>query len=204
MLKLQTAINKQPSTGSVRAIRCTLHHINGEQSEIVMIVPRYTDWLEYMEEAQAIMREYVLRLSSQWVKISHFDTAIGSFDQEGLFRETFTAVEDQIPLNKVYAIGNSGEWVDAEQHPSFANYGTGKISNSLQSLAKVVSERKEEVYHAINDEITLCGIPLASKHHYFPPGEVPKSTFLYNGREYLTVYQFVKPTSQSVKGGALC
>jgi hypothetical protein len=129
MLTVQNLIQNQcleRTDTTIRSVRATLHHLNGETSEIVMLIPRYTDWGEYMEEANCIITEYVNRLTRHWVQISHYKTEIGKYNTNGEFIASCMAWETIIPLDQVYADGSSGKWVKPEEHPHYPDYGMGR------------------------------------------------------------------------------
>ncbi len=184
-----------------RAIRAKLYHLSGETSEIVLMIPRYTDWLEYMEEAQNLVIEYVNRLTKYWVKISHFTTEIGSICNDGHFKPTLGPTKEIIPMEKVFIPGTSGQWSSPDENHFKSNDGYKGKSKSVSDLVKIVGERKEEVYKQVDAVITLCGIPAKSRSFYFLPGESP-SSFMLSSEEYLVVYQSEKMVNK--KGGRAC
>jgi hypothetical protein len=192
MLTVQTLIQNQfpaSSDTTIRAVRATLHHLSGETSEIVMLIPNYTNWGEYIEEANIVMKEYVNVLTRHWIQISHYETAIGKYNSAGEFLESFPAWEHIVPVGKVYAAGTPGQFLEPKEHPNYPNYGEGDPDKELTRLLKLVSERKEEVYNKIDETTTLVGIPVKSKEFYFHPNQTTGSHFLFNKQRYLTVYK---------------
>jgi hypothetical protein len=191
MLTVQNLIKNQAlekTDATIRSVRATLHHLNGETSEIVMLIPRYTNWGEYVEEANCIITEYVNRLTRHWVQISHYETEIGKYNANGEFIASFPAWEMVVPVDQVYAEGTSGKWVRPEEHPHYPNYGMGKPGDELSRILKIVAERKEEVYNKINGYTTLVGVPERNKAFYFPPNSPDGNYFLLNNQRYVTVY----------------
>ncbi len=192
MLTVQTLIqNQSPAAAdaTIRAVRATLHHLSGETSEIVMLLPKYTNWGEYMEDANNALVEYVNVLTKHWVQISHFDTQIGKYNAKGEFIGGPSPWEHIVPVDKVYAAGMPGSFVKPKEHPNYPNHGPGDPDKGLERLFKLVAERKEEVYRKVDETTTLVGIPLESKDFYFRPNDAAPKHFLLNNRRYLVVYE---------------
>jgi hypothetical protein len=200
MLIVNALINNQSTVdpgSTIRSVKATLHHLSGETSEIVMLIPRYTDWGEYMEDANNSLVEYVNVLTRHWIQISHFETEIGKYNAKGEFIQSWPSQEHAVPVDKVYAAGTFGSFVKPEEHPNYPNYGPGSRCKGLERLFKLVAERKEEVYKKVDENTTLVGIPLQSRSLYFDTREEEPKQFLLNNQRYLVVYQinnFAQPT----------
>jgi hypothetical protein len=191
MLTVKNLIgNQSPANpdNTIRSVKATLYHLTGETSEIVMLIPKYTNWGEYMEDANNALVEYVNVLTRHWIQISHFETQIGKYNAKGEFIGGPSPWEHIVPVDKVYAAGTPGQFVSPKEHPNFPNYGLGDRDNDLERLLKLVAERKEEVYKKV-DKTTLVGIPIKSKDYYFKPTDTIKKHFLLNNQRYLVVYE---------------
>ena len=55
----------------------------------------------------------------------------------------------------------------------------------------IANKRNDVVYHQIESNTILCGIPLESQSAYFEKGDVPIGHFEKNGIEYVVIYSFV-------------
>lgn len=175
-----------------RYVSATLYHLDGSISQVVMTMPHYSNWVEYLEDGQNAMCEYINQMTRHWIKITHFFTEVGSLKPDGSFSPLFGARRHDIPVNKVYKSANMGEWVKPDQHPHHPRYNQRGSSMDLSELAKIVSERNEAVLLNINANKTLCGIPSDSRRFYFRDGDLPAGNFEQNGITYLVVYSFVK------------
>ena len=87
---------------AICAVKATLHHIDGHVSEIMMTLPRYTAWAEFLEDGQNSIREYVYQLTRHWIKISHFFIETGTITTNGTIASCFLPRRFDIPLGKFY------------------------------------------------------------------------------------------------------
>jgi hypothetical protein len=106
-----------------------------------------------------------------------------------------------IPLDKVFAPGKRGEWVSPEMHPHHPRNNQRGSSKDLGELCKIVSKRKDAVYQKVDENTTLCEVPVASRKYYFVEGDLPSGEFTVDGVDYLVIYKFIK---SSLKGGQSC
>jgi hypothetical protein len=168
---------------AICAVKATLHHIDGTVSEITMTLPRYSGWAEFLEDGQNAIREYVYQLTRHWIQISHF------------FIETiascFLPRRFDIPLGKFYKPMVPGAWVTANQHPHHPKYHLKGSGKSLSTLMALASKRNDVVYHQLEPNIILCGIPNESKSAYFEKGDISIGYFEKNGMEYAVIYSYV-------------
>jgi len=176
---------------AICAVKATLHHIDGTVSEIMMTLPRYSGWAEFLEDGQNAVREYVYQLTRHWIQISHFFIETGTITPNGTIASCFLPRRFDIPLGKFYKPMVCGEWVWANQHPHHPKYNQKGSSKSLTALMAIANSRNDVVYHQVEPNIMLCGIPLESQSAYFEKGDVPIGSFEKNGMEYVVIYSFV-------------
>jgi hypothetical protein len=204
---VQTKTNPSESTNTAAvsklrqcAVKATLHHFGGETSEILMIMPEYTLWGEFLETANIAIREYVNQLTRHWIKITHFYTESGVLLPDGTIKTAMSPCRYDVPMDKVFSQAKRGEWLSPDQHPHHPRYNQRGSSLDLSALALIVSQRNEAVYSKLDDNTTLCGVPESSMHYYFYDGDIPSGTFEHEGATYVVVYSFVK----TQEGGAPC
>lgn len=65
-------------------------------------------------------------------------------------------------------------------------------------------ERNEAVFFKKDRNTTVCGIPAASRDHYFAVDEPALTQFFMGGWKYLAVYEINEPNTIVKKGGVLC
>lgn len=145
---------------AICAIKATLHHIDGNISEIVMTLPRYTGWSEFLEDGQNSIREYVYQLTRHWIQITHFFIETGTITTNGAIASCFLPRQFDIPLSKFYKPMEPGAWVSANQHPHHPRYNQKGSSKSLSALISIANKRNDVVYHQIEPNTMLCGVPL--------------------------------------------
>ncbi|MBB6239882.1 hypothetical protein HDC90_004544 [Pedobacter sp. AK013] len=175
---------------AICAVKATLHHIDGTVSEIMMTMPRYTGWAEFLEDGQNAIREYVYQLTRHWIQVSHFFIETGTITPNGTIASCFLPRRFDIPFGKFYKPMVPGAWVSANQrphHPKCHKKGSGK---SLSELMTIASNRHDIVYHPIEPNIILCGVPEESKSAYFEKGDIPIEHFEKNGIEYMVIYSY--------------
>jgi hypothetical protein len=186
--------------GNDCAVKATLHHLSGKTSEIFLTMPRYSDWMEFLEDGQNAVREYVNQLTRHCVKITHFFIEFGKLLPDGSIHTSTSPRRYDVPVGKVFSPAKRGEWLSPEQHPHHPRYDQRGSSLELVDLAFIVSQRKEAVYSKLDDNTTLCGVPYESRGFYFRDGDMPSGTFEHEGATYVVVYSFVK----TQEGGASC
>jgi len=98
---------------AICAVKATLHHIDGNVSEILMTLPRYTGWAEFLEDGQNAVREYVYQLTRHWIQISHFFIETGTIAPNGTITSCFLPRRFDIPFGKFYKPMERGAWVPA-------------------------------------------------------------------------------------------
>ncbi|MFD2288124.1 hypothetical protein GJU39_20170 [Pedobacter petrophilus] len=182
---------------AICAVKATLHHIDGNVSEILMTLPRYTGWTEFLEDGQNSIREYVYQLTRHWIKITHFFIETGTITNNGKIASCFLPRRFDIPLGKFYKPMAPGAWVSANQHPHHPNYNQKGSGKNLSALIAIAKRRNDVVYHQIAPNTILCGIPFESKSAYFEIGDLPIGHFQKNGIEYIVVYSYVADKSGS-------
>jgi len=92
-----------------RIIKATLKHLNGQESEIKLVVPNY-DWSgEISELGYYPVSNYVESLTTSFVQIESYSIMMGSIDSNGNEHYSCSYPEVIIPLGKVYS---NGKWVD--------------------------------------------------------------------------------------------
>lgn len=105
----------KPTPMPPRCIKAKLFHLNGQQSEIITIMPYYTSWGEPYEIAAMKLKDYVYCLAKHWVQIEKFEIEIGSI-MDGVYKPSSIKYEPSyIPLDMVYHDGTRGEWVTREE-----------------------------------------------------------------------------------------
>ncbi|WP_029283850.1 hypothetical protein [Pedobacter sp. R20-19] len=176
---------------AICAVKATLHHIDGHVSEILMTLPRYTGWTEFLEDGQNSIREYVYQLTRHWIKISHFFIETGTITTNGTIASCFLPRRFDIPLGKFYKPMAHGSWVSANQHPHHPKYNQKGSGKSLSVLMAIANSRNDVIYHQIEPNTILCGIPFESKFAYFEKGDIPIGHFQKNGIEYIVIYSYV-------------
>jgi len=176
---------------AICAVKATLHHIDGNVSEIMMTLPRYTGWAEFLEDGQNSIREYVYQLTRHWIRITHFFIETGTITNNGTIASCFLPRRFDIPLGKFYKPMAPGSWVPANQHPHHPKYNQKGSSKNLSALMAIAGTRNDVVYHQIEANTILCGIPFESKSAYFEKGDIPIGHFQKNGIEYLVIYSYV-------------
>lgn len=176
---------------AICAVKATLHHIDGRVSEILMTLPRYTGWAEFLEDGQNAVREYVYQLTRHWIQISHFFIETGTITTNGTIASCFLPRRFDIPLGKFYKPMQHGSWVAATQHPHHPKYKQKGLGKSLKALIAIAKRRNDVVYHQTEPDTVLCGIPFSSKSAYFEKGDVPIGYFNKNGIEYIVIYSYV-------------
>ncbi|OWK69214.1 hypothetical protein [Pedobacter sp. AJM] len=176
---------------AICAVKATLHHIDGHVSEIMMTLPRYTGWAEFLEDGQNSIREYVYQLTRHWIQITHFFIETGTINANGTIASCFLPRRFDIPLGKFYNPMVPGAWVSANQHPHHPKYHQKGSSKSLSALMAIASNRNDVVYHQTEANIMLCGIPFESKSAYFEKGDIPIGHFVKDGMEYVVIYSYV-------------
>lgn len=176
---------------AICAVKATLHHIDGHVSEIMMTLPRYSGWAEFLEDGQNAIREYVYQLTRHWIQISHFFIETGTINPNGTITSCFLPRRFDIPLGKFYKPMVCGEWVWANQHPHHPKYNQKGSSKSLTELMTIANRRNDVVYHQVEPNTMLCGVPLESQSVYFEKGDVPVGYFKNNGIEYVVIYSYV-------------
>jgi len=175
---------------TICAVKATLHHIDGQVSEIMMTLPRYTGWAEFLEDGQNSIREYVYQLTRHWIQITHFFIETGTITTNGAIASCFLPRRFDIPLSKFYKPMEPGAWVSAYQHPHHPRYNQKGSSKSLSALMAIAGTRNDIVYHQIEPNTILCGIPFESKSAYFEKGDIPIGHFEKNGMEYVVIYSY--------------
>jgi hypothetical protein len=175
---------------AICAVKATLHHIDGHVSEIMMTLPRYTGWSEFLEDGQNSIREYVYQLTRHWIQITHFFIETGTINANGTIASCFLPRRFDIPLGKFYKPMVPGVWVSANQHPHHPKYHQKGSSKSLSALISIANHRNDVVYHQTETNIMLCGIPFESQSAYFEKGDIPIGYFEKNGIEYLVIYSY--------------
>lgn len=176
---------------AICAVKATLHHIDGNVSEIMMTLPRYTGWSEFLEDGQNSIREYVYQLTRHWIQITHFFIETGTINANGTIASCFLPRRFDIPLGKFYKPMVPGAWVAANQHPHHPKYNQKGSSKNLSALIDITNHRKDVVYHQTETNIILCGIPKESKTAYFEKGDIPIGYFEKRGIEYMVIYSYV-------------
>lgn len=182
---------------TICAVKATLHHIDGHVSEIMMTLPRYTGWAEFLEDGQNSIREYVYQLTRHWIKISHFFIETGAITTNGTIASYFSPRRFDIPLDKFYKPMAPGAWVLANQHPHHPKYNQKGSSKNLSALIAIANNRNDVVYHQLEPNTIHCGIPFKSKSAYFEKGDIPIGHFQKNGTEYIVIYSYVADGSGS-------
>ncbi|CAH0142148.1 MULTISPECIES: hypothetical protein [unclassified Pedobacter] len=175
---------------AICGVKATLHHIDGNVSEIMMTLPRYTGWAEFLEDGQNSIREYVYQLTRHWIQITHFFIETGTITTNGTIASCFLPRRFDIPLGKFYKPMAPGDWVSANQHPHHPKYNQKGSSKNLSTLIAIAGTRNDVVYHQIEPNTVLCGIPFESKSAYFEKGDTPIGYFLKNGTEYMVIYSY--------------
>jgi hypothetical protein len=173
------------------AVKATLHHIDGQVSEILMTLPRYTGWAEFLEDGQNSIREYVYQLTRHWIQITHFFIETGTISPNGTITSCFLPRRYDIPLGKFYKPMAPGAWVAANQHPHHPKYNQKRSGKSLSALMAIAKSRNDVVYQQLASHTILCGIPFESKSAYFEKGDIPIGYFEKNGIEYIVIYSYV-------------
>ena len=176
---------------TICAVKATLHHIDGQVSEIMMTLPRYTGWAEFLEDGQNSIREYVYQLTRHWIQITHFFIETGTITANGTITSCFLPRRFDIPLGKFYKPMAPGAWVLADQHPQHPKYNQKGSSKNLSALMAIAGTRNDVVYHQTEPNTILCGIPCESKSAYFEKGDIPIGHFQKNEIEYLVIYSYV-------------
>jgi len=175
---------------AICAVKATLHHIDGNVSEIMMTLPRYTGWSEFLEDGQNSIREYVYQLTRHWIQITHFFIETGTITANGTIASCFLPRRFDIPLGKFYKPMVPGAWVAANQHPHHPKYNQKGSGKNLSALIDIANHRKDVVYHQTETNIMLCGIPFESQSAYFEKGDIPIGHFEKNGIEYMVIYSY--------------
>ncbi|WP_412468051.1 hypothetical protein [Pedobacter sp. KLB.chiD] len=176
---------------AICAVKATLHHIDGQVSEITMTLPRYSGWAEFLEDGQNAVREYVYQLTRHWIRISHFFIETGTINPNGTIASCFLPRRFDIPLGKFYKPMVPGAWVTAEQHPHHPRCNQKGSSKSLSALMAIANRRNDVVYHQLEPDTILCGVPIESQSAYFEKGDIPIGNFEKDGMEYVVIYSFV-------------
>ncbi|WP_293782937.1 hypothetical protein [uncultured Pedobacter sp.] len=176
---------------AICAVKATLHHIDGQVSEITMTLPRYSGWAEFLEDGQNAVREYVYQLTRHWIQISHFFIETGTLNPNGTIASCFLPRRFDIPLGKFYKPMVPGAWVTANQHPHHPKYNQKGSGKSLTELMTIANRRNDVVYHQVEPDTILCGVPIESQSAYFENGDVPIGYFEKNGIEYVVIYSYV-------------
>jgi hypothetical protein len=176
---------------AICAVKATLHHIDGHVSEIMMTLPRYSGWAEFLEDGQNSIREYVYQLTRHWIQITHFFIETGTITANGAIASCFLPRRFDIPLSKFYKPMEPGAWVLANQHPHHPKYNKRGSSKNLSTLMAIAGTRNDVVYHQIEAHTILCGIPFESKSAYFEKGDIPIGHFHKNGIEYMVIYSYI-------------
>ena len=96
-----------------------------------------------------------------------------------------------ILLSKFYKPIEQGAWVTANQHPHHPKYNQKGSSKNLSALIAIANSRNDVIYHQIELNTILCGIPFKSKSAYFEKGDIPIGHFQKNGIEHLVIYSYV-------------
>lgn len=105
-----------------RAVKATLYYLNGTTSEIVLIIPMHPLLGDPVEEGNIMMREYVQSLTVCYIKISRFETVMGSMLSDNTFKPFHTPINHEIPLNKVFQEGDCGKWVNPKDRLSASTH----------------------------------------------------------------------------------
>lgn len=176
---------------AICAVKATLHHIDGHVSEITMTLPRYSGWAEFLEDGQNAVREYVYQLTRHWIQISHFFIETGTLNPNGTIASCFLPRRFDIPLGKFYKPMVPGTWVTANQHPHHPRCNQKGSSKSLSELMAIANEINDVVYHHVEPNTILCGVPLESQSAYFEKGDIPIGYFEKDGIEYVVIYSYV-------------
>ena len=191
LLRLQLNQHNTNVLPAICAVKATLHHIDGHVSEIMMTLPRYTGWAEFLEDGQNSIREYVYQLTRHWIRITHFFIETGTITANGAIASCFLPRRFDIPLDKFYKPMEPGACVLANQHPHHPKYNQKGSSKSLSALIDIANHRNDVVYHQIEPNTMLCGIPFESKSAYFEKGDIPIGHFQKNGIEYMVIYSYI-------------
>jgi hypothetical protein len=101
-----------------RAVRATLYYFDGTTSEIVLIIPMHPLLGDPIEEGNIMMTEYVQSLTMCYIKISRFETVMGSMLSDNTFRPFHTPINHEIPCNKVFLEGSIEKWIEPIEHPN--------------------------------------------------------------------------------------
>jgi len=175
---------------AICAVKASLHHIDGHVSEITMTLPRYSGWAEFLEDGQNAVLEYVYQLTRHWIQITHFFIETGTLNPNGTIASCFLPRRFDIPLGKFYKPMVPGAWVKADQHPHHPRCNQKGSSKSLSAMMAIAGNRNDVVYHQIEPDTILCGIPFESQSVYFEKGDIPVGYFEKNGIEYLVIYSY--------------
>jgi hypothetical protein len=125
------------------------NHIDRTVFEITMTLPRYSGWVEFLEDGQNAVREYVYQLTRHWIQISHFSIETGTITSNGTIASCFSPLRFDIPLGKFYKPMIPSAWVTDDQHPHHPKYNQKGLSKSLSTLMAIASNRKDVVYHQV-------------------------------------------------------
>ncbi|MFC1226788.1 hypothetical protein ACFE6N_23515 [Pedobacter sp. BG31] len=136
------------------------------------------------------IREYVYQLTRHWIQISHFFIETEAITPNGTIASCFLPRRFDIPLGKFYKPMVPGTWVSANQHPHHPKYNQKGAGKSLFELMAIAGNRNDVVYHQVEPNIILCGIPFESKSAYFEKGDIPIGHFEKNGIEYTVIYSY--------------
>ncbi len=120
MLSQIIATATQPKDGEpvikVFYVKATLHHFGGKTSEIIMGVPSYSFWGDFIELGYAYVDEYVKSLTVHFIRISHYFIELGVINPDGTYKSIYSPNRVDIPLNMVFQKGKRGKFVTPEQH----------------------------------------------------------------------------------------
>lgn len=189
------AVISETSSLKKVAVKATLFHLDGHTSEILMTLPNYTSWGEYLETGKNAIRDYVFCLTRHWIKISHFEIVMGNLKPDGSICSLTEPVKHEIPLGLYYQAAKAGQWVNAEQHTHHPRFNERGSSLNLTDLMKIINERGEAIYHQLDDHTMLCGIPSESRALYFQDGDIPSGEFCHEGKQHFVVYSLVKASN---------
>lgn len=104
---------QHPNKYSTIQIKATLHHLNGQQSEMSFSFPKYSQWGELVENAFGHVRDHIFYMAGHWVQISHFELRTVIHKPDGKTAGTFFNKTIKIPLGKVYD-ATSRAWLNQE------------------------------------------------------------------------------------------